>query len=189
VPDALVIGIVQEQMKRPDLKDKGWILDGFPRTKVQAEALSKAGIVPDKIVFLDVPDSVLVERVCGRRMDPTTGAIYHVKYKPPPAEVAARCITRADDTDEKLKTRLIMYHNNNKNILEYYEGSVPVDKIDGTKLPDEVYVGVKASVSSKNPFHELKTTEKSNKEEEEHKKNNTNKKDEEESGKDKSTDK
>jgi len=145
----LVIGIVQEQMQRPELKDKGWILDGFPRTKVQAEALTKAGVVPDKIIFLDVPDSVLVERVCGRRMDPQTGAIYHIKYKPPPAEIAARCTTRADDTEEKLKTRLAMYHDNNKNILDYYKDSVHVEKIDGTKLPDEVYVSVHAAVTTK----------------------------------------
>jgi len=146
VPDALVIGLVQEQLQKPELKDKGWILDGYPRTKAQAEALTSAGVVPDKIIFLEVPDSVLTERVCGRRSDPTTGAIYHVKFNPPPAELAARVITREDDTEEKLKTRLANYHANNKTILDYYDGKVIVDKIDGIQLPNEVYTSVRNSV-------------------------------------------
>jgi len=149
VPDPLVISLVQEQMQKPEFKNKGWILDGYPRTKAQAEALTTAGVVPDKIVFLDVPDSVLVERVCGRRMDPDTGAIYHVKFNPPPAEVAGRCITRSDDTEEKLKTRLDKYNLNNKTILEYYEGKAVVEKIDGTQLPAEVYVNVHNAVLHK----------------------------------------
>jgi len=149
VPDDLVIGVVKEQIQQPDLKVKGWILDGFPRTKVQAEALTAAGVTPDKIIFLDVPDSILVERVCGRRSDPQTGAIYHVKYNPPPPEVAARCITRTDDTEEKLKPRLTAYHANNKTILDYYQGSVIVERMDGTKTPDEVYANVRKCILTK----------------------------------------
>jgi len=151
VPDALVIGLVQEQMNKPELKNKGWILDGFPRTKPQAEALTGTGIVPDKIIFLEVPDEALVDRICGRRVDPDTNTTYHIKHNPPPAEVASRVITRPDDTEEKLKTRLAMYHANNSNILEYYQGKVTVEKIDGTKTPADVYTSVRNSVLHKAP--------------------------------------
>lgn len=151
VPDALVISLVQEHMNKPELKNKGWILDGFPRTKPQAEALTSAGVVPDKMIFLEVPDDALVERVCGRRVDPETNTIYHIKYNPPPAEVASRVIARPDDTEEKLKTRLAMHHANNSNILEYYQGKVTVEKIDGTKTPAEVYSNVRNSILHKAP--------------------------------------
>jgi len=159
VPDPLVIGLVQEQMQKPEFKNKGWILDGFPRTKAQAEALTTAGVVPDKILFLDVPDSVLVERICGRRSDPDTGAIYHVKFNPPPAEIAGRCVTRPDDTEEKLKTRLNAYNLNNKTILEYYEGKVTVEKIDGTQLPAEVYSTVRNAVLHNTSAPETSTSD------------------------------
>jgi len=149
VPDNLVIGVVQEQMNKPELKNKGWILDGFPRTKAQAEALAKAGLVPDKIICLEVPDTELVDRVVGRRMDPVNGAIYHVKHNPPPAEVASRVIIRPDDTEEKLKTRLAMYHEHNNTILEFYQGKTTVEKIDGTKQPAEVYSNVHNAVLHK----------------------------------------
>jgi len=160
VPDDLVIGIVQELIQQPDLKAKGWILDGFPRTEVQAAALSAAGVKPDKIIFLDVPDSVLVERICGRRSDPQTGAIYHVKYNPPPPEVASRCTTRTDDTEEKLKTRLTTYHANNKSILAYYQGNVTVEHVDGTKTPDDVYASVRKCILTKSVAPPNATTQK-----------------------------
>jgi adenylate kinase len=68
-----MIGVVVERLGKPDCTEKGWLLDGFPRTRAQADALSAAGYHPDQFIFLDVPDKLLVERVVGRRTDPETG--------------------------------------------------------------------------------------------------------------------
>ena len=111
-------------------------MDGFPRTGVQAEALQAAGIVPNKFLLLDVPDESLVERVTGRRLDPETGAIYHVKFKPPPAEVADRCIQRSDDTAEKVITRIEAYHANLQSIIDYYKDVMV--RFDGNRAPAEI---------------------------------------------------
>ncbi|MFN9942306.1 MAG: nucleoside monophosphate kinase, partial [bacterium] len=114
VPDDLIISIVKARLSRADCRTKGWLLDGFPRTRVQAEALKAAGISPTHFVLLDVPDSILVERCVGRRSDPVTGKIYHLKYNPPPddAEVRGRLVHRSDDTEEAMGKRIKMYHDN-----------------------------------------------------------------------------
>jgi adenylate kinase family enzyme len=84
---------------------------GFPRTAVQARALEAAGIVPDAFLQLNVPDEVLIRRVTSRRLDPVTGKIYSTDSNPPPTgEVAARCVQRSDDTEEKIATRLRAFH-------------------------------------------------------------------------------
>ena len=91
VPDELIIGVVVDRLNQSDCVEKGWLLDGFPRTKPQADALSAAGMVPDCFLLLDVPQEVLVERVTGRRTDPETGKIYHLTFNPPEnEEIAAR---------------------------------------------------------------------------------------------------
>jgi len=142
VPDELVIQLVMQKMQDPNVKEKGWILDGFPRTQSQAEALKLAGCNPDKIIFIDVPDHILEERVCGRRTDPRTGIIYHIKYKPAPLEIESRLLHRKDDTPEALKTRLNMYHTNNLAVLNFYKNDKPIDRIDGTRSPDSVYADI-----------------------------------------------
>ena len=97
VPDELVIAMIVERTAQPDCA-RGFILDGFPRTRPQAEELAvdleKAGVTLDAVVLIEVPDSRIVERVTGRRMDPETGDIYHVQFKPPPAEIVDRCAQR-----------------------------------------------------------------------------------------------
>lgn len=90
MPDDVIIGIVKDRLKMSDCKRKGWLLDGFPRTGVQAEAMAKAGICADKCIFLEVPNDILVERCEGRRTDPETGAIYHLKFNPPPNDPAVK---------------------------------------------------------------------------------------------------
>lgn len=113
VPDDLIIGMVKEKLASEECRKKGWLLDGFPRTQAQAHAMVGAGIVPEKFVLLDVPDAVLIERVVGRRTDPVTNTIYHTKFNPPPpGEVAARCVQRSDDTEEKAGNRLAVYYRN-----------------------------------------------------------------------------
>jgi adenylate kinase len=92
VPDHVVIGMVKAKLSEPEVKAKGWLLDGFPRTAAQAKAMADIGIKADAFVQLEVPDSVLVERICLRRTDPVTGKIYHLKFNPPPADVVSRLV-------------------------------------------------------------------------------------------------
>jgi len=138
VPDEVIIGIVKERLNQEDCQSKGWLLDGFPRTKAQAEALADAGITADKFLLLEVPDEVLIERVVGRRLDPETGDIYHVVYAPPPStEIEARLTQRADDTEEKAKVRLDQYHSNINAIRDSY-GSI-LQVVDGCRSKSEVF--------------------------------------------------
>eukprot|EP00736_Rhodelphis_marinus_P012841 Rmarinus@m.29637 len=121
VPDELIIGIVRSRLAQDDCMQKGWLLDGFPRTQAQAEELLKLGIEVTAFLELIIPDAVLVDRCVGRRLDPKTGKIYHVKVNPPPnEEVAARLIHRSDDTPEKIGTRLSTYHANMAGITKLF---------------------------------------------------------------------
>merc|ERR1712071_473464 len=102
VPDDVIIGVVKDRMEQADCKKQGWLLDGFPRTQAQADALLASGVSADCFLFLNVPDEILVERVVGRRTDPETGKIYHMTFSPPDdEEVLARLEQRSDDTEEK----------------------------------------------------------------------------------------
>ena len=138
VTDEIIIGIIKDRLAMQDCQTKGWLLDGFPRTRVQADALSAAGITADVFLFLDVPDSLLVERVCGRRTDPVTGTIYHMKFNPPPSEeVAARVTQRSDDTEEKVKVRLEGFHSNIAAIIDCYTNVLV--KVNGSGDKHSIY--------------------------------------------------
>jgi len=131
-----------------DCNSKGWLLDGFPRTEAQAQALADAGISGDCFIMLNVPDEVLVERVVGRRTDPVTGDIYHMTFSPPTdPEVVARLDQRSDDTEEKVKVRLEQYHAN----VEAVKGSYTdiTVEIDGIGKPDEVFKAIEKAVTAK----------------------------------------
>ncbi len=113
VPDDIMIPLVMTRLSRDDCKTKGWMLDGFPRTGGQAQALVKAGLTADVFVLIDVPDDVLIERVAGRRQDKNTGKIYHLKFNPPPPETKPEDLEqRADDTEEKIKGRIVSFKSN-----------------------------------------------------------------------------
>lgn len=159
VPDALVCGIVLERLAQPDCAARGWLLDGFPRSRAQADALLAAGAAPDAFVLLHVPSSELVGRVVGRRLDPETGKIYHVTSKPPPADVAARVVQRADDTPETVQKRLAAYGANLVAVLGAFGASVDgasgalaggaqgvVAAVDGARAPALVYADVRAAI-------------------------------------------
>lgn len=134
VPDHLVIELIINRLKDHDCETRGWLLDGFPRTESQAEALREAGIIPDVFLMLDVPEDLLVERVAGRRTDPVTGLIYHMKYNPPEAEeVAFRLIQRSDDTAEKIIVRYREFQNHTDAIKTFYEDKMV--RIDGAIAP------------------------------------------------------
>ena len=141
VPDDLVIAMVIERIGKPDCA-KGFMLDGFPRTRPQAEALDvelqKAGVVLDVVLQIEVPDDLIVERITGRRLDPDTGDIYHTKFKPPPADIAGRVTQRKDDTEEACRARLEKYHSETAPIIPFYEAQGTLKRVDGNAAPDEV---------------------------------------------------
>jgi len=145
VPDDVIIGVVKDRLAEDDCTENGWLLDGFPRTPAQAEALAKSGINPDCFLFLNVPDSILVERVVGRRTDPVTGKIYHMTFSPPEdEEILGRLEQRSDDTEEKVKVRLEQFHDNVDAVKgSYSEISV---EIDGTAKPDVVATSIKEAI-------------------------------------------
>lgn len=141
VPDDVVIGMVIERIQRPDCA-RGFLLDGFPRTRPQAEALdvalAAAGVALDAVVLFEVPDSLIVERVTGRRSDPDTGAIYHLKFNPPPADAIARLVHRSDDFEAAVTARLDKYHRETAPIVPFYEAKGLLKRVDGVGSPDEV---------------------------------------------------
>lgn len=147
VPDEVVIGMILERIAKPDCKE-GFMLDGFPRTRPQAEALdqalTKAGVQLDSVVLIEVPDSLIVERTTGRRNDPKTGKIYHIKYDPPPPGLEV--VQRKDDTEEACTTRLTKYHSETAPIVPFYEQKKIVKRIDGVGSPDEVTARIKKAL-------------------------------------------
>ena len=124
VPDEVVVGIVKERLSQEDCK-KGFILDGFPRTTAQAEALSQSGVEIDKVLSLEVSDETIIERLSGRRECKVCGTPYHVTFKPSPNGDKCICggelIQRADDNIETVKNRIEVYHDQTEPIKEYYQ--------------------------------------------------------------------
>jgi adenylate kinase len=135
VPDALVNEMVKERLGQPDCSN-GFLLDGFPRTLNQAEALDEMLKLADRkidhVLLLHVADENLVERIVGRRSDPVTGRVYHVKHDPPPAEIADRLIQRSDDTEAVLRERLEEYHKKTAPLIPYYDTSKLLRRIEAT---------------------------------------------------------
>jgi len=148
VPDDVVIGMILDRIAKPDCAN-GFMLDGFPRTVPQAEALdvalTAAGVALDAVVLIEVEDALIVERVTGRRNDPKTGTIYHMKYDPPPAGLAV--VQRADDTEEAVTKRLSKYHGETEPVLPFYEGKGILRRVDGVGSLDEVTARLQAALS------------------------------------------
>jgi adenylate kinase len=142
VPDDLIINIVKERLAQEDCQKNGWLLDGFPRTGVQADELKSSGIVPTHFVLLDVPEGILVERCEGRRSDPETGKIYHLKFNPPPKEVVPRLVHRSDDTAEAMGKRIAMYKDNVNSVVGNYEGIMR--RFNGSKDKSAIFADVAA---------------------------------------------
>jgi adenylate kinase len=139
VPDSVVIGLVKERVSQPDAK-KGFILDGFPRTVPQADALAALlaglGTPLDKVVQIDVSRDLLEERATLRRTDKRTGHIYHLKYSPPPLD--AELEHRADDQPETVKKRLDQYDAMTAALLPHYEKLGLLRRVDGVGSPSEI---------------------------------------------------
>ncbi|KAM3012779.1 hypothetical protein FF2_025727 [Malus domestica] len=155
VPDEVVTAMVTARLSRDDAKEKGWLLDGYPRSFNQAQSLQKLKIIPDVYIVLDVPDETLIDRCVGRRLDPVTGKIYHIKSFPPEnEEIKARLITRPDDTEEKVKSRLEIYKKNADSISATYSNIMK--KIDGNHSKDVVFEVIDSILSQVQKDKEMK---------------------------------
>ena len=135
VPDEVVIGLVRERLTEDDCKD-GFILDGFPRTVAQAEALDEMGIMLDKVIDIEVGDEKIVERMSGRRVCPDCGASYHLSYKKPKKEgrcdsCGAELILRKDDAPETVLERLKVYHEQTEPLVEFYKAKGILRVVEG----------------------------------------------------------
>ena len=126
VPDDLIVAMVGERLARPDCS-AGFVLDGFPRTIPQAEALRDAGVVIDTVVEVAVEDEEIVVRMSGRRVHPASGRVYHVVHNPPRVEgrddeTGEELVQRADDREETVRTRLAVYREQTQPLVELYQG-------------------------------------------------------------------
>ena len=146
VPDAVTIGIVKERLAKPDC-EKGFILDGFPRTVEQADALSKIlpeiGLKLTRVLNISVPAADLIERAVGRRICKKCGATYHIKFNPTKVEgVCDECggdlYQRADDSEATMKNRLSVYEAQTKPLIDYYQKAGLYTEIDGRQAIDKV---------------------------------------------------
>ena len=136
VPDEVVNGIVKERLAQEDCQD-GFILDGFPRTLPQAQALDAMGVTIDKVLYLMVPDALIEERLCNRRVCEGCGATYHLINQPSSAgDLCEKCgsklMTRKDDKPETIRERLSTYHQLTEPLVEYYRGQGKLFEIDGS---------------------------------------------------------
>ncbi len=149
VPDEVVIGIIKDRLAQPDCK-KGFILDGFPRTVPQAEALDKVlaglGTKLDHVVSIDVPEEDLVTRLCGRRTckNPDCGQMYHIKYTPPKKEgICDKCgselYQRDDDNETTVRSRLATYNQATRPLIDYYRAKGLVRPIAGVGSIDNIF--------------------------------------------------
>lgn len=148
VTDEIIIGLVKERIAQDDCRN-GFLLDGFPRTIPQADALKEAGVAVDAVIEIDVPDSVIVERMSGRRAHLASGRTYHIVYNPPKVEgkddeTGEDLVQRDDDKAEVVLDRLRVYHEQTSPLVNYYKGvasedaSVKYITIDGTQPIDSV---------------------------------------------------
>ena len=142
VPDEVVIGIVDERLRMDDCQN-GFILDGFPRTIPQAEALDRMGIIIDRVVDINVPDEVITRRVSGRRACLDCGSTYHIETKKPQVEgVCDRCgstlVQRKDDLPETVQERLHVYHAQTEPLRDYYAAAGKLLVVDGHQGIQEI---------------------------------------------------
>ena len=151
VPDELTCDLVVDRISQDDCKN-GYILDGFPRTLAQADALSaalaKTGTDIDYAIDVEVPDEDIVERMSGRRVCLTCGATYHVKFNRPAKEnTCDHCGDtlhhRDDDKPETVNKRLSVYHEQTQPLIDYYKGKGKLRRVDGTRSVDEVFAQIR----------------------------------------------
>lgn len=152
VTDDIIIGLVKDRIAEDDCKN-GYLLDGFPRTLAQADAVTEAGIQIDAVIEIDVPDSEIVKRMSGRRAHLASGRTYHVVYNPPKVEgkddeTGEDLVQRDDDKEEVVLDRLKVYHELTQPLIGYYKDqaaknpSIKYITVDGTAHIDEVEAAI-----------------------------------------------
>lgn len=150
VSDDIIIGLVKERINEPDCAN-GFLFDGFPRTIPQAQALKDANIKIDRVIEIDVRDDEIIKRLSGRRVHPASGRVYHLVYNPPKAAgkddvTGEDLIQRDDDTEETVRKRLDVYHEQTKPLISYYTSWAVSDpelapvylKVDGLGSVEEI---------------------------------------------------
>ncbi len=152
VSDEIIIAMVRERITAPDCAG-GFLFDGFPRTIRQADAMKDAGVRLDAVVEIDVPDEVVRERVTGRRVHVGSGRVYHVVFNPPKTAnlddaTGEPLEQRADDTLDKVNTRLEKYHAETEPLIGYYDEHGLMRRIDGRRPPVEVHDHIRAVIAT-----------------------------------------
>ena len=150
VPDEVTIGMLLDRIHEADC-EKGYVLDGFPRTIPQAESLTKAleaeNTAIDYAIDVDVPDEAIIGRMSGRRACLKCGATYHIVYAAPKQEgICDKCgsalVLRDDDKPETVKKRLTVYHDQTQPLIDYYKGKGVLRSVDGTQSLDKVFADI-----------------------------------------------
>ncbi len=156
VPDEVIIGVIAERIASPEAAH-GFILDGFPRTLPQAEALEEKldeiSLQIGAVILIDVPDEEIVRRLGGRRVCTEADHVYHVDFNPPEKEGVcdidgSELVTRDDDAPETIRNRLVQYHEKTAPLVDFYEKQALLDRVDGARAPDEVAESIRALVAT-----------------------------------------
>ncbi len=158
VSDDIIIGLVKERIAQDDCEN-GFLLDGFPRTLAQADALKDAGVDIDAVVEVDVPDEEIIKRMSGRRVHLASGRTYHIVYNPPKEEgkddqTGEELIQREDDQEDTVKARLNVYHDQTEPLVKYYtdfsnsgaDNAPSYVKVDGTQAICDVQSNIMAGL-------------------------------------------
>ena len=157
VTDDIIIGLVKDRIAEDDCKN-GFLLDGFPRTVPQADALKEAGVAIDAVIEIDVPDEEIVKRMSGRRVHQNSGRTYHLEYNPPKIagkddETGEELVQRADDKEEIVLDRLKVYHEQTQPLVDFYRkeaaenSALKYIRVDGTQKIDAVEKEVLSQLS------------------------------------------
>lgn len=152
VPDTLVINLLKERITSADCK-AGFILDGFPRTIPQADALDAAAVVIDKVINFVIPDEQVIERLSGRRIHKTTGKIYNVNPggapQPPKDMPTGELLQRDDDKAEAIANRLVVYRVQTEPLIAYYRKKGILENITASQQLDAIVQSVEAAIENK----------------------------------------
>jgi adenylate kinase len=156
VPDELICKVIMERIDSPEAED-GFLLDGFPRNKEQADILESALRQRDRdltaVLLIDAPDDEVIKRISGRRMCVKNQHVYHVDFDPPKHDGVcdqdgSRLIQRDDDKPETVKKRLEVYHAQTKPLIDYYESRSNLRRFDGSRTPSEVHDHIRATLAT-----------------------------------------
>jgi adenylate kinase len=156
VPDELICKVIMERIDQPEAED-GFLLDGFPRNKEQADILGNAldarGRKLTAVLLIDASDDEVIKRISGRRVCVKNQHVYHVDFDPPKHEGVcdqdgSRLIQRDDDKPETIKKRLEVYHGQTKPLIDYYESQSNLRRFDGSRTPSEVHDHIRATLAT-----------------------------------------